>query len=162
MTKYKKLDLFCFLEPDFGNPDTYNHLIFVYPWFGIEQEYTLTKPSKVGMASTESLGFDANASDPAPQGPYYCCKRRLQDVHGCRCEDRWYQRRGQVIGTVRVAILRFVLKAFLFCKKRVKNIVFCFCFLKPSAVTHKMREMVQNSFRGEGYQDCESWNDRGC
>jgi len=49
MTKYKKLD----------------------PWYGIEQEYTLMKPGKVGETATIPYGFNADGSEPAPQGPYY-------------------------------------------------------------------------------------------
>jgi len=41
------------------------------PWFGIEQEYTLMKPGKVGMKSAVPLGFNADGSEPAAQGPYY-------------------------------------------------------------------------------------------
>ena len=62
------------------------------PWFGIEQEYTLMKPGrllghlfwafllrhcvgcatgKVGLKSAVPLGFNADGSEPAPQGPYY-------------------------------------------------------------------------------------------
>lgn len=41
------------------------------PWFGIEQEYTLMRPARVGEAPTIPLGFNADGSDPAPQGPYY-------------------------------------------------------------------------------------------
>jgi glutamine synthetase len=50
MEKYKKLD----------------------PWFGIEQEYTIMKPGKVGLDSKEPYGFNDDGSEPAPQGPYYC------------------------------------------------------------------------------------------
>jgi len=42
------------------------------PWFGIEQEYTLMRKGKVGEKSTQPLGFNADGSEPAPQGPYYC------------------------------------------------------------------------------------------
>lgn len=35
------------------------------PWFGFEQEYTLTK-------ANAPLGFPENGGFPAPQGPYYC------------------------------------------------------------------------------------------
>jgi len=42
------------------------------PWFGIEQEYTLMKPGKVGEDSKVPLGFNVDGSEPAPQGPYYC------------------------------------------------------------------------------------------
>ena len=41
------------------------------PWFGIEQEYTLMKPGKVGLKPTVPLGFNADGSEPAAQGPYY-------------------------------------------------------------------------------------------
>ena len=41
------------------------------PWFGIEQEYTLMKPGKVGMKPTVPLGFNTDGSEPAAQGPYY-------------------------------------------------------------------------------------------
>merc|ERR1712036_193041 len=42
------------------------------PWFGIEQEYTLMRPGKVGEVPTMPIGFNEDGSDPAPQGPYYC------------------------------------------------------------------------------------------
>jgi glutamine synthetase len=45
------------------------------PWFGIEQEYTLMKPGKVGEmdpTQTQPHGFNKDGSEPAPQGPYYC------------------------------------------------------------------------------------------
>ena len=41
------------------------------PWFGIEQEYTLMKPGKVGLKPTVPLGFNTDGSEPAAQGPYY-------------------------------------------------------------------------------------------
>lgn len=37
------------------------------PWFGLEQEYFLINP-----ATGKPLGFPADGSEPAPQGPYYC------------------------------------------------------------------------------------------
>jgi len=49
MSKYKKLD----------------------PWYGIEQEYTLMKPGKVGETAKTPYGFNTDGSEPAPQGPYY-------------------------------------------------------------------------------------------
>jgi len=42
------------------------------PWYGIEQEYTLMKPGKVGEKPTVPFGFNKDGSEPAPQGPYYC------------------------------------------------------------------------------------------
>eukprot|EP00930_Biecheleria_cincta_P026864 TRINITY_DN1888_c0_g1_i5.p1 TRINITY_DN1888_c0_g1~~TRINITY_DN1888_c0_g1_i5.p1 ORF type:complete len:404 (-),score=93.58 TRINITY_DN1888_c0_g1_i5:99-1310(-) len=63
-------------EPSIGNTrakcvevmDKYEDLD---PWFGIEQEYTLMKPGKVGETPTVPLGFNEDGSEPAPQGPYY-------------------------------------------------------------------------------------------
>ena len=44
------------------------------PWFGWEQEYTLThKPTNpFGLEGSLPLGFDTNGSKPRPQGDYYC------------------------------------------------------------------------------------------
>merc|ERR1719160_1235154 len=42
------------------------------PWYGIEQEYTLMKPGKVGEKPTSPFGFNDDGSEPAPQFPYYC------------------------------------------------------------------------------------------
>jgi len=62
------------------------------PWFGIEQEYTLMKPGKVGEAPTEPIGFNSDGSEPAPQGPYYCSAgtgaaigRPVADDHYMKC-----------------------------------------------------------------------------
>lgn len=48
--------------------EKYEHLD---PWFGIEQEYTLMRPGKVGEEAKIPLGFNEDGSEPAPQGPYY-------------------------------------------------------------------------------------------
>jgi len=62
------------------------------PWFGIEQEYTLMVPGKVGEVSKQPLGFNADGSEPAPQGPYYCSAgtgnsigRKVADEHYIKC-----------------------------------------------------------------------------
>jgi len=62
------------------------------PWFGIEQEYTLMKPGKVGEVPTIPYGFNADGSEPAPQGPYYCSAgtgnsmgRQVADEHYMKC-----------------------------------------------------------------------------
>jgi len=62
------------------------------PWFGIEQEYTLMKPTKVGEVSKEPYGFNADGSEPAPQGPYYTgagtgvsIGREVADTHYAKC-----------------------------------------------------------------------------
>merc|ERR1719230_2076312 len=62
------------------------------PWFGIEQEYTLMKPGRVGETPTEPLGFNTDGSEPAAQGPYYCSAgygvsigRPVADDHYVKC-----------------------------------------------------------------------------
>jgi glutamine synthetase len=62
------------------------------PWFGIEQEYTLMYPGKVGEVATLPLGFNKDGSEPAPQGPYYCgagmghaIGRPVADDHYMKC-----------------------------------------------------------------------------
>merc|ERR1719235_329499 len=62
------------------------------PWFGIEQEYTLMKPAKVGEVSAEPYGFNKDGSEPAPQGPYYtgagtdvAIGREVADEHYAKC-----------------------------------------------------------------------------
>jgi len=62
------------------------------PWFGIEQEYTLMKPCRVGEVPTQPLGFNQDGSEPAPQGPYYCSAgtgasigRVVADEHYVKC-----------------------------------------------------------------------------
>merc|ERR1719156_15971 len=62
------------------------------PWFGIEQEYTLMKPCRVGEVPTIPFGFNEDDSEPAPQGPYYCSAgtgnsigRQVADEHYIKC-----------------------------------------------------------------------------
>jgi len=62
------------------------------PWFGIEQEYTLMVPGKVGEVPKQPLGFNKDGSEPAPQGPYYCSAgtgnsigRQVADEHYIKC-----------------------------------------------------------------------------
>merc|ERR1719265_2083937 len=42
------------------------------PWFGMEQEYTIMYPGKIGEKATIPYGFNKDGSELAPQGPYYC------------------------------------------------------------------------------------------
>lgn len=62
------------------------------PWFGIEQEYTLMKPGKIGEQSNVPFGFNADGTEPAAQGPYYCgagaavgIGREVADTHYAMC-----------------------------------------------------------------------------
>mmetsp|Transcript_91628 Transcript_91628/g.231178 ORF Transcript_91628/g.231178 Transcript_91628/m.231178 type:complete len:442 (-) Transcript_91628:147-1472(-) len=62
------------------------------PWFGIEQEYTLMKPAKIGETPKVPFGFNDDGSEPAPQGPYYCgagyglaIGRPVADEHYKKC-----------------------------------------------------------------------------
>merc|ERR1712232_738213 len=64
------------------------------PWFGIEQEYSLMKPGKVGEVPKVPHGFNADGSEPAPQGPYYCgagfnsaIGRAVADAHYLKCVE---------------------------------------------------------------------------
>merc|ERR1712084_151852 len=61
-------------------------------WYGIEQEYTLMKPGKVGEKATIPYGFNEDGSEPAPQGPYYtgagtgiAIGRPVADEHLAKC-----------------------------------------------------------------------------
>merc|ERR1712170_267848 len=61
-------------------------------WYGIEQEYTLMKPAKVGVKSQVPYGFNADGSEPAAQGPYYtgagttiAIGRPVADDHLMKC-----------------------------------------------------------------------------
>jgi len=61
-------------------------------WYGIEQEYTLMKPGKVGELAKIPYGFNADNSEPAPQGPYYtgagtgiAIGRPVADEHLMKC-----------------------------------------------------------------------------
>jgi len=84
-------------KPSIGNTraraaeifEKYKHLD---PWFGIEQEYTLMKPGKIGEIPDMPLGFNEDGSEPAPQGPYYCSAgtgaaigRAVCDEHYAKC-----------------------------------------------------------------------------
>ncbi len=69
--------------------DKYGHC---EPWFGIEQEYTLMAPARVGEISKMPAGFNTDGSEPAPQGPYYCgagvgvaIGRGVAEEHYARC-----------------------------------------------------------------------------
>jgi len=50
----------------------HSHYQYMDPWYGIEQEYTLMKPGKIGAPAKVPYGFNADGSEPGPQGPYYC------------------------------------------------------------------------------------------
>eukprot|EP00930_Biecheleria_cincta_P040698 TRINITY_DN2787_c0_g1_i1.p1 TRINITY_DN2787_c0_g1~~TRINITY_DN2787_c0_g1_i1.p1 ORF type:complete len:1338 (+),score=223.71 TRINITY_DN2787_c0_g1_i1:145-4014(+) len=84
-------------QPSIGNSRAEcNEIMNMYaaldPWFGIEQEYTLFRPTKVGEAPSVPLGFNEDGSEPAPQGPYYCSAgtgaaigRAVADDHYKKC-----------------------------------------------------------------------------
>lgn len=62
------------------------------PWFGIEQEYTLMRPGRIGEEPKVPLGFNADGTEPAPQGPYYtgagfntAIGRPVADEHYKKC-----------------------------------------------------------------------------
>merc|ERR1719284_1940012 len=72
------------------------------PWFGIEQEYTLMKPGKIGETPKVPLGFNKDGSEPAPQGPYYCSAgtgaaigRPVADDHYMKCLEAGVKIGGQ-------------------------------------------------------------------
>jgi len=61
-------------------------------WYGIEQEYTLMRPTKIGQKAKVPLGFNEDGSEPAPQGPYYtgagtglAIGRDVADMHLAKC-----------------------------------------------------------------------------
>jgi glutamine synthetase len=61
-------------------------------WYGIEQEYTLMQPGKIGVMGKVPLGFNADGSEPAPQGPYYtgagfnfAIGREVAEEHYMKC-----------------------------------------------------------------------------
>jgi len=63
-------------------------------WYGIEQEYTLMKPGKIGMPPKTPYGFNEDGSEPGPQGPYYCgagynnaMGREVANDHLIKCLD---------------------------------------------------------------------------
>merc|ERR1719169_112242 len=62
------------------------------PWYGIEQEYTLMRKTRVGEKPKLPLGFNEDGSEPAPQGPYYtgagtgvAIGRLVADEHLAKC-----------------------------------------------------------------------------
>eukprot|EP00931_Biecheleriopsis_adriatica_P014273 TRINITY_DN115_c1_g1_i2.p1 TRINITY_DN115_c1_g1~~TRINITY_DN115_c1_g1_i2.p1 ORF type:complete len:373 (-),score=82.17 TRINITY_DN115_c1_g1_i2:211-1329(-) len=64
------------------------------PWYGIEQEYTLMKPGKVGATPTIPFGFNKDDSEPEPQGPYYtgagfnvAIGRPVAEEHLAKCQE---------------------------------------------------------------------------
>jgi len=59
------------------------------PWFGIEQEYTLMKPCRVGEVPTIPFGFNEDGSEPAPQGPYYCSAGTGASIGRAVCDEHY-------------------------------------------------------------------------
>jgi len=65
------------MKPSIGNTraacaEVHNIYNSLEPWYGIEQEYTLMRPGKIGEKPKIPLGFNTDGSAPAKQGPYYC------------------------------------------------------------------------------------------
>jgi len=64
-------------KPSIGNTraacaEVHNLYDSLEPWYGIEQEYTIMRPGKIGEKAKIPIGFNPDGSAPAPQGPYYC------------------------------------------------------------------------------------------
>ena len=59
------------------------------PWFGIEQEYTMMRPSKVvGEKSTMPLGFNADGTEPAAK--HWSLPCTLGDAAPHQCNPSCY------------------------------------------------------------------------
>jgi len=63
-------------KPSIGNTraacaEVHNLYNSLEPWYGIEQEYTIMRPGKIGEKPMIPIGFNPDGSEPAAQGPYY-------------------------------------------------------------------------------------------